>query len=371
MTELRIHHATRVAVPEGYQRDRAIRPSGLAPESHLRYDFDTFFYQAIRAGRHVALVAPKLLNFRRLFRQAQFRVGGQRVRRTRIFSFYRHAIIWLLNVPEGETLAITFPDGSEADAHIHPQDLGFLAGLNCQMMISKDNDLGWIKDQLGFHAAACGLEAVCFIDNGSTAYGLDDLAQALTEVGLQRAVLISMPFKWGGVNRKPANRELYLQTAAYNAARLKYLAQARGVLCLDADEILIPQPDGETVFDRAQRARLGFVRFSGRNRFPGPDAQPRFDYADHGWMLSDQAPAAHNWCLNPRGPMGHFQWRCHNLEHNILDVFQVLQGDHFYHCLGIGTGWKDPQRSDGGPALRPDPEAEAFWRDTFVPALPR
>ncbi len=257
MTDLRIHQVKRVVVPDGYRRDRAIRPAGLSPNSHERYDFDTFFYQATRVGADIVLVAPKLLNFKRLFRQSRFAVGGEDISRVRIHTFYRHAIIWLRGAAAGDTLDVTFPDGQSVTTPIIKTDRDFFGGLNVQMTVSKDNDLRWIREQLSFHAAQCGLEGVCFIDNGSTVYFLDDLADVLTSVGLKRAALVSAPYKWGGVNLKPANRELYLQTAVYNIARFQYLAGARAVVRLDCDEILLPQPKGKTVFDLANHARLG------------------------------------------------------------------------------------------------------------------
>lgn len=101
MTEFILHHVARVTAPATYQRKRAIAPSGLLPESAARYDFDTFFYDAVRKGRDLYLVAPKLLNFRKLFRRSGFAIGGVPLRNMRVFAFYRHAIIRFRNVPDG------------------------------------------------------------------------------------------------------------------------------------------------------------------------------------------------------------------------------------------------------------------------------
>lgn len=371
MTELVIHKVERVTVPDGYTRNRAISAAGLAPESHARYDFDTFFYQATRVGNDVVLVAPKLLNFRRLFRQVQFTISGQAVDRVQIFSFYRHAVIWLRRAPKGGVLNVKFPDGSDASTPIVAENYGLFADQNTQMIISKDNDLRWIRDQLSFHAGECGVEALCFIDNGSTAYSLEQLASVIGSVGLKSAALVSMPYTWGGVNRKPVHRELYLQTAAYNLVRLQYLARARAVVRLDADEMLMPKPKGETVFDLARKSRGGFVRFVGRNRYPGPDDVPPVDFKDHRWVRTGGDVAGNNWCINPQGPLGRFQWRCHNLEHNVFDKFQMLDGDYFYHCLGIGTGWKSPDRASSEEKLSHSDVDAQFWDEVFAPAVER
>lgn len=252
---------------------------------------------------------------------------------------------------------------------INPGNLDFLAGLNCQMIVSKDNDLRWLREQLTFHASRCGLEAVCFIDNGSTAYDLQELGETLCSAGLKKAVLMSMPYKWGGLNRRPMHRELYLQTSAYNVARLAFLGRARAVACLDADEVLFPSRDEISIFDRAVQARLGFVRFFGANRFPDPACRSDVQFRDHQWVLPGQDMAAHKWCLNPQGPLGAFQWRCHNLEHNILEKFQTLEDPYFYHCLGIGTGWKDPNRGRPELDLSHDAPTGQFWTHDFEQAV--
>ena len=369
MTDLRIHHVDRVVAPFGTKRARAIRPSGLAPDSHKRYDFDTLFYQAVRCGNRVTLIAPKLLNFKKLLRKSKLKIDGQPVRNMRIICFYRHAIVHLNKAPIGDILTVEYPCGAVAETKIHSADLDFLSGLNCQMMVSKDNDLRWIHDQLRFHVARCELDAVCFIDNGSTAYSLQELGDTIRKTGLKKAVLISMPYAWGGVNRKPMHRELYLQTSSYNLCRIMYLQQARAVVRLDADEVLSPQAPGQSVFDAAVNTRSGFVRFSGSNRFPLPDAPVPVQFSDHTLEEPTNPVAGNNWCINPKGPLGRFQWRCHNLEHNILGDFQMMKGSYFFHCLGIGTGWKHSDRASNAQDLRVDPEAERFWTQDFRPAV--
>jgi hypothetical protein len=367
MTALLRADIERVTVPEGTRRDRAVAPSGLSETSHLRYDFDTFFYHAVRSGDGLVLIAPKLLNFRALFKAARFDVDGEQLGRPKVHSFYRHAIIRFKRIPPGTTLGVEFPDGTRRETLIAPDETDFLAGLNCQMTISKDNNLEWIRQQLTHHVENCGVEAVCYIDNGSTAYSLSELEEVLTSVNLKKAVLISMPFKWGGLNKTTPNRELYLQTAAYNLARLRFLSKARGVLRIDTDEIMTTPKGAKTVFDEAQAARLGFVFFYGSNRLPPPDKEGPFEFSDHVYTPIKQDLAVNNWCVNPQGVLGRFQWRCHNLEHNILEKFQELPGRHYYHCLGIGTGWKGGGRLEAARLPDIDQTAQTFWTTGFAP----
>lgn len=367
MTEMRRAEIGRLCVPDPYRRDRAVKPAGQKPGSDARYDFKTLVYGAIRLGRDVVMVAPKLMNFKHLVRKCSFSVDGVPAKSPRIKTYYRHALLRLADAPEGTHLTVTFPNGANEACLIETPDTDFLAGLNVQMTISKDNDLNWVREQLTFHAAKSGVEAVCFIDNGSTAYTLDDLADTLADCGLKRAVLVSAPLKWGATNIKPVSRELYLQTSVYNIVKYRFLSRARAVLCCDVDEVLVPSEPGDSVFDRAVGARLGFVRFEGMNRFPAALDDAPFSFPQHYWQKPDMGPAASNWCLDPTGPLGDFQWRCHNLESNLLGRFQMLKTPQFYHCLGIGTGWKHEERMRSDAALVENAEDRAFWETVFVP----
>ena len=203
------------------------------------------------------------------------------------------------------------------------------------------------------------------MDNGSRAYDLDDLVALFDASDLQRAVLVSMPFPFGGLNTRSRHCELYLQTSAYNLCKLQFLSWAKAVVLLDVDEVLLPQKSGCTVFDLARRSPFGFVRFGGSNRLPGAKDQPPFEFKHHSWMRSGKEASHKTWSIVPTGPLGRFQWRCHNLECNIFARWQTLPGQYFYHCLGIGTGWKGKNRARPGCELVLDTQAAAFWSQTF------
>lgn len=367
MTELRIHHVERVIAPGGARRDRGVTGDGQAPDSHKRYDFETLFYEAVRDGDDVYLIAPKPLNFEPILRQSKYRIDGAPVRRVSVRSYYRHAIVRLPAAPPGTRLELTAPDGSQASCTIQSSETDFLAGLNVELFISKDNDLNWIRERLTFHAARCGTEGLCFIDTGSTAYDMEALGAVVASAGFKKALIVSMPYPWGGINIEPMHRELYLQTAAYNLCRIKYLSRARAVVRLDVDEVLKPQPEGQTVFDRAVQSRLGFVAFHGSNRVPAADLDGPYQFADHSWAIAEVEKAGNNWCIVPQGPTGGYQWRCHNPERNVFFPLQKLQGSYFYHCLGISTGWQGWAKrwATEGVTLSHDAEAARFWAEEF------
>lgn len=341
------------------RRARGVPERKRGDGSDAGYDRTTLWYDAVYRGGQVHLVCPPLLNLKQAVRRAEWRVDGARVAAPRIRSFYRHAIL-TLPAPRGAArIDVQGPDWQVAGPVAQPETL--FDGLNCEMLISRDNRLDWIEQKLRNHVDHHGLEGVLFFDNGSREYGPEAVLDVLGRVGLKVGVVVPVPLPWGRVN-KPGymHRELYLQTGVYNVARLRFLAQARAVLRMDIDETLVPHPDG-TVFDAAQRSLLGYVQVNGRSRYPAPGETPPFRFADHTYRLENDKLGGGNWCLVPDGPLRRHQWRCHNLEGFPLTVLSRRRGCWYYDCQGITTGWKDPTRWAPEGALVFDPEAAAFF----------
>ena len=67
MTEVLRARIGRVELPDGFKRDRAVKPENRSEGSDAKYDASTFFYSTVRHGPDVVIVAPKLLNFRTVF----------------------------------------------------------------------------------------------------------------------------------------------------------------------------------------------------------------------------------------------------------------------------------------------------------------
>lgn len=137
----------------------------------------------------------------------------------------------------------------------------------------------------------------------------------------------------------------------------------------DVDEVLIPRVKGGSVFDKAVNVKFGCIRFEGKAHFPSATIEGSFGYGDHVYRKQPYKPAGNNWCLNPQGPSAGFQWRCHNLERNILGPMLMAKGDCFYHCLGVRTGTKRDQRERARSELVLDEDGRAFWQDVFKPAV--
>lgn len=257
------HLNSTIFPPGTFRRRRYVAPSRQAPDSEAKYDFTTFFYDAIRNEGTLTLVCPKLLNFCKLAQRGVFHADNQRLNRPRIRDYYRHSLI-KFRVP-GQPKTLSFEvDGTRLAVAISTAEHELFAGLNTELLVSRDNDLDWIGTHVRHHVVHHGLKGVVFFDNGSTRYGLGEIAKELEKTGVQQAVVIDAPMPFGGTN-KPGqmHRELFLQTALYNVARLRFLGRARAVLRMDPDEILAEPPTHRSVFDEACGSRFGFVRSDG------------------------------------------------------------------------------------------------------------
>lgn len=355
-----LNHADLAETP--LRRDRGVRPDRRTEGSDAAYDATTLWYDAVQDGEMVHLTCPRLFNLGRHMRRGRWSVDGQPVKRPAIRNFYRHSIM-SLTAPRGARRVTVEADGWRIGTDVAQTDHGRFAGLNCEMLISRDNRLEWIADKLRNHVRHHGLQGVLFLDNGSTEYAPDDVVQVLRDVGLKSGLVVSVPHPWGPVGKPGSmHRELYLQTAIYNAVRLRFLRGARAVLRMDIDETLTTPPDGSAnVFDATVASRLGYIQFNGWFRYPEPASTPPFGFADHIWRKPEDRPGGGNWCVVPDGPLRRFQWRCHNLEGFPLTLLSRRPGGWYYDCQGITTGWKNPDRWDPGVPLEIAPEMAEFF----------
>ncbi|WP_149758928.1 hypothetical protein [Roseivivax sediminis] len=230
--------------------------------------------------------------------------------------------------------------------------------------MSKDNDLVWIEDFARFHAQTQGAEAIVLVDNGSTLYEPGDIARVLERTGLDALVLsTSLPF--GPRGRRPyGNTELFLQTCALNAVRLRFLQQARAVLCCDIDELVLGRTPN-SVFDATWHSRFGLTRFGGEWRYarqPARGAVVRHD--DHRFLVANKKPCPAKWCVRPSGPLGDLQWRPHILDEFVFNWAFRSKEFTYHHCRQITTGWKRDSVAPKAARLVPSKTAWQIATDT-------
>lgn len=341
--------------PSGLIRAPRVKQAYHEPDYMDRFDGDTLWFDAIEVAGGVVLICPRLTNLRAGMKRAIYKVDGQKVK-PKLQSFYRHEMIWLPSDGPKREVLVQMGDHLFETA-VSPNESAAFAGKNVLITLSKDNDLLWVEDYVRFHVHHQNVEAVIFTDNGSANYSTGDLEEAIRRGGAKTAKVLSAPIPYGPRGKKPfINTELYLQIMVMNTNRLRFLGQANGVLNADVDELVLSP--GTTVFDLANQARLGFVRFRGAWRHLAPDWSGKPNHSGHIYETPGAKPCPTKWCINPRGPLKGLSWTPHSLERLPVDTFLVSDKAWFAHCSGITTGWKTkgrlspPQGTVEDPALR-------------------
>lgn len=324
-----------------FRRKSRVRPRYRRPGYEDAFDATTLWFDAIWADGRVTLICPRLNNLAGLLRRGRLTLDGRRARAS-VQTFYRHSIVTLRSPQRPQRIALEI-DGQRIETAVQlPQPARF-RGRNVIVTMSKNNDLRWIEDFARFHAETQGAEAIIFIDNGSTDYGHEALQQVLERAGLD-ALVLGTELRYGPRGLKPyVNRELFLQTCALNAVRLRYLQEARAVLSCDIDELVLSQGP-ETIFDATAQSWIGFTRFQGVWRYAadcadcGEDAVVR--HSDHSFRKPGDRPCPPKWCIRPSGPLGKVQWRAHELEGFLFNRALTSSAFLFHHCRQITSGWK-------------------------------
>jgi hypothetical protein len=325
-----------MVLPEslGLRRDHIV-PERLRPPGYdAGYDFRTFVYDAVAMPGAVWLFCPKLANFRSLL--GGLAIDGRPARVGRVRRFERYDIVELPWDGTPAVLSLTV-GGWRAEVAVSAVDRATFAGRNVLMTLSKNNELGWIRDWVLFHVREHGADAVLFFDNGSAGYGTAEIEAAL-DLGLPvRALSAVFPYGPQGA-RRMRSRANFLQAALLNLARFRFLGPARAVLQCDVDELVVRRGDAG-IYDATVASRAGFLRFAGEWRFPAPTgAMPL--HRDHYMRGAEVRTCPPKYCIVPEGPMRRKSWSTHGLHGVLFGGRFVDPRFGFLHCYGISDFWK-------------------------------
>lgn|GEM_PF-1188211 len=343
-----------------YRRDANIASVAAETDFAQHYDFRTLFYDAFHVShkRAVCLICPPLLNFKPSVQRARFRDAGGALRGPAIHSHKRFSEVWLSHASGSGRLNLGF-DGEPLSAQISPDENQSFANLNCAVIKSKNNDLQWIYDWADYYVKVHNLQGLVFFDNCSDKYDLPDIAATLAKVaGLRRAVVVSAPYTFGVY---AFNDTLFLQVALLNIARLRFLARARAVLCVDLDELVAPMSEG-SVFDATVATLLGYLLFEGRWREAAPDAASPARHRDHIF----ETDAAHirntKYCICPGKLAGASHWDIHGAIRGEIKKLFVDPRANYWHCRQISTSWGPhrPNLANASTLKRDQTLAELF-----------
>lgn len=364
-----IERLTGVRVPSDVRATRML-PKGChfyanIPKDLIHFDNKTLFYTAVQEPGSLCLrvFGPKFLNLRNVVCSALYYGDGIALEAPRLTSYRRYSVGEFDLYERVQSLSVSLGGGSQTMPVLHADKHTF-AGLNVLYTQSKNNKLSWICDWVRFHHHHHGANALVLVDNGSTAYSLEELLDALCGLHLLKAIrVVSAPFAFGPSSAicSRSGRARFLQAAMLNIARHAYLSVARAVLICDVDELVMPLKD-VSVFDACVASRFGFITFAGHWRFADPQlSDPR--HIDHIWKdaaRTERCPP--KYAVDPRRFLGRRSWAVHSLESVPRDWFLRPNDFRFAHCQAISTGWQ-PGRDN------PKKDIALFERDTVLNKL--
>lgn len=248
------------------------------------------------------------------------------------------------------------------------------AGRRILSTLSKDNPLTWIRDWAAYHAAVHGTDAVIIYDNGSTAYGLDELAATLAAVpGIAASAVVDWPYPYGA--SLPPFRANYCQTGMLDHWRRQFAPLARSVLNQDVDELAVGPG---SVHDAIETSDWSALRLDGRwVERPGvtrADEARALRHLDCTFLRIDldrpppgkRLPMRPKWAAVPARCGDDLEWGVHE----VYPVAEARAKDRswegrpaafgFRHFRQISTDWRMHDRWRGEPY---DPSLHAFDRE--------
>lgn len=323
--------------------DSALRRMPLRPmvewtESFWKgFDNRTVFVDAFQVGPDVMLVGPALENLAIPLQNAVWRCDGAEITTPDIADAHLINITRLKNVGPVQSVMIS-GDGFELGFRVNPNFRDLFRGRKAILTVSKDNPLIWIKDWLKFHHDHHGTDAVLIIDNGSTAYTMEELRAALASVpGIAIAVVVQIDIPYGpGPNASGRWDANYFQFTAIEYARWKFLTHAAGVIQGDIDELILTD-DGRSIYEHAADDGQGVCCYYGR--FFERIDEPREETPRHRDVVHydpDTKRSGSKWTVIPERNPDHFQWLVHSVRGYSKTVDDVLMR----HLMLINTGWK-------------------------------
>lgn len=361
------------------QLRRAIRsPEKPRPAEFLaRYEALALVYDAFwhHDGRCVLLVGPPPLNLKPALRAARYLALPSRVP----LHFAYHAslstmITELTGAPDGTTAIEMSVDDQVFELPLQPNHSDAFSGSRMLFAMSRNNELGWIKEWATWHARLHGTDAIVVFDNGSTAYGTGEIEETLLNInGLRRVTVQSWPYAFGLTDHALKVNPYwshFLQISSMSVALRRYGAKAFGLLNCDPDELAATH-SGRPIYDLLAEARRGLVVFRGSwiEAIGGPVARSLTRHRDFRHRLLDTVAAQSRpgkWVLDPT-----HDWvarlNVHPYWHWVAGrpwFGKSMPPDAFYrHFKAINTNWKEGRTAPPtGDTVVDDELVAAFGR---------
>lgn len=313
------------------------------------FDAETIFYDCYRVDNEIFLSGPPLFNLREPVIDSIRNIAGDSSIEVRDLDRTSHVIIRGLPATTNSlTLDLA---GERFEMPIGRSRTAEFENRTVLITKSKNNELQWVTDWIKFYVKNHRVDGVIIYDNNSTAYSLEELAQAVSDGGAAYSTVVNWPFKfgpqggkWNGPVERPWDSD-FCEYGINEHARWKYLSKSNFIIAHDIDELLLV--DQNTPIQDIAASRAGdYLSYSGSwvedTPHPGSDL-PRF--SDFYYTDPHANPTTRKWSADTTRIADATQWKTHSIAGAASEKTPEVTHRHF---RGISTNWKW-QRSGRSP----------------------
>jgi len=353
-----------IILSDGQMRREPTRPPALRPPDFAgQFDHDTLLFDSFFCGRNEVLVtAPPFFNLLPSIKRMHVTAlpSGRRCS-FRIRNMDRHSQIRIA-VPDGTEKLVL--DSAIGKFTVEPQPIlcGFFAGRRVIFTQSQNNRFEWLQDWIRYNRDVHGADAVLIYDNQSTDYSTQELLAALSGLsGIERLCIVNWPFRFGpqGLDSWHYWDSDFGQNGTWEHARWMFLQQACSAMSSDIDELTVSE-DGSSVFEAAEKSRLGIVRydgywvygFQGMTRIADDRSPIRvvdFEHYQRRYLVRRwgilpvrewTTVCPPKWTAVPSRCPAHAQWTPHRIKGWLISAVLFDHNFSFRHFREISTHWK-------------------------------
>lgn len=336
--------AARIRLPiDGkLERDRVTPVEERTSDYDEKYDLHTFCYDAFDVEGSAVLVCPPLLNLELVARIDRDKIssdGTLRVERRKKVDVI-HAGGW--SADRKFTVDL---NGIPFERMVGRSRREAFADRRVVLTMFKFEPLVWLREWIEFNIHYHGADAALIYCNDLPHLTPQQVVDGLSNIdGLVALGVVDFPFPYGpGRGLWDAN---FCQFGMLEHARLKYLAEAKGVLVGDIDELVITS-DHRSAFATLDESSEGYLLFGGKfaGAATGEEAsKPVLDRRHrHYRFVSTQAVGTNpvvgtKWIIAPQKNKS-AQWQTHRV--NGFATKELRNDVELRHFLHMSTGWKE------------------------------
>lgn len=331
-----------VVLPQKATKRIPPRPKNQRQENYDDlFDDNTLFYDAVRVEGGVSLIGPPLLNLESAVVESRFYGAAGEPHKPRHQIMDRTSVVRLNDCEVSDIVTMCSQDLT-VSMSISKNFRDIFQGRNVLVTKSKDNRLNWISDWVKFHVEEQNIDAVLIYDNMSTEYGPEDVLEAISLPGIETAVVVHWPFKfgpqggsWNGLRGAPWDSD-FCEYGIMEHARQCFLGTASGVLNADIDELVMTE-GSDTVFDVLAELGCGAVSFTGRWIETAGRQGTSESYSDYSHYDMRRDPTTAKWAIAPMEIRHATQWKTHTIAGVKMSESPSTTHRHF---MGISSDWK-------------------------------